>query len=148
MVYRAPPISTEQIIHPESYLEGDEPVVVVLPDVTASLGPGWVERHSGVMGESFLRAYLAEASNVDFSSAAAGWGGDRFSLLEGTSGERALVALFVWDSVGDAVEFFDLVSTFTYPSGQAGLDANENRVLLVVGPEAVVEAITAQFDES
>lgn len=75
LVYKDPPVSTERIIHPESYLEGDEPVVVSLPDLVGALGSSWVEVHGGVMGESFLRAYLAQLSWSGFSEAAAGWGG-------------------------------------------------------------------------
>ena len=148
LVYRNPPASTEQIIHPDNYLEGDEPVVVTLPDFTDALGSGWVDKYNGVMGESFLRAYLALLSKVDSIEAAAGWGGDRFSLLEGPSSERTLVALFAWDTAGDANEFLDLVTKNTGQTGRrAFLDADEDSVLLVLGPEKAVEAIRAQFDE-
>ena len=146
LVYRNPPASTEQIIHPDNYLAGDEPVVVLLPDLAGALGPDWLEKHDGVMGESFLRAYLAILSLADFIEAAAGWGGDRFSLLEGPSGERALVALFAWDTPGDASQFFDLVTRSPGQAGQAFLNAEDDTVLLVLGPENAVEAIRAHFD--
>ena len=152
LVYKNPPVSTEQIIHPEKYLGGDEPVVVTLPDLAGALGPGWVEKHNGVIGESFLRAYLAQLSKTDFGEAAAGWGGDRFSLWEratgeGPSGERALVALFVWDTVGDARQFFELVSENAGQPGRAFLSAGGDSVLLIVGAEKAVDAIKSQFEE-
>ena len=147
LVYRNPPASTEQIIHPDNYLEGDEPVVVTLPDLTDYLGPGWVEKYNGVMGESFIKDYLAQSSKVDYIEAATGWGGDRFSLLEGPSGERTLVALFSWDTVRDASEFFDLVDKNTGETHRAFLNSEEGSVLLVSGPGKSVETITAMFDE-
>ena len=147
LVYKNPPVSTEQIIHPEKYLGGDEPVVVTLPDIASALGAGWVERHNGVMGESFLRAYLAQLSKTDFGEAAAGWGGDRFSFLEGPSGERALVIRFVWDTVEDARQFFDLVSKNGEQPAQAFVSSNEDSVLLIVAPDKAVDAIRSQFEE-
>jgi hypothetical protein len=146
LVYKDPPVSTEQIIHPDSYLEGDEPVAVTLPDLVDALGPSWVETHGGVMGESFLRAYLAQLSRSGFSEAAAGWGGDRFSLLEGPSGERVLVALSVWDSPEDAGQFSELVEENGLASVRATVSAAGNRVLLTVGPEEEVASLRAFFD--
>ena len=102
------PRSTEQIIHPEKYASREEPVEVTFPDVSSSLGEGWVEVDRDTFGELFLRAYL-ESWNVveDASVAAEGWGGDRFALYEGPLGALALGAVTRWDTVEDAVEFFD-----------------------------------------
>ena len=54
LVYANPPISTEQIYHPDKYLGGEAPVEVTLPDLPTALGPQWDEIFGGVMGESFL----------------------------------------------------------------------------------------------
>ena len=146
LVYKSPPVSSEQIIHPESYLEGDEPVAVTLPDLTAALGQGWAERHNGVMGESFLRAYLAQLSKSGFVEAAAGWGGDRFSLLEGPSGQMVLVALFVWDTPQDADQFADVVRSSSQASQEASIQVNLDRVLLIVGPKSTYGPLLALFN--
>ena len=42
-VWAAQPVSSEQVLHPELYPD-EEPVEIVLPDVAAELGPGWVEQ--------------------------------------------------------------------------------------------------------
>lgn len=53
-VYSDPPLSSEQILHPEKYwdpLQRDEPLEIVLPDFTAELGPGWRRIGENVLGE-------------------------------------------------------------------------------------------------
>ena len=41
-VYQDPPVSTEQILHPNLY-PSDKPIPVTLPDLTTALGEGWRE---------------------------------------------------------------------------------------------------------
>ena len=50
-LYQHPPQSTEQVLHPEKYLEGEGPRTVSLPDLASALGDGWRQRDSGVLGE-------------------------------------------------------------------------------------------------
>ena len=151
LVYSNPPVSTEQIYHPERYLEGDDPIDVALPDLAGPLGPGWTELHHGVMGEAVLRSYLAEISETEYQDAAFGWGGDRFSLLEGPQGQRVLVALSVWDTPDDAAEFVSLVRSRVDAAAAGFVGASEDRVLLAIGvssPEfAVVKDQFPQFGD-
>ena len=146
LVYANPPISTEQIYHPDKYLGGEAPVEVTLPDLPTALGPQWDEIFGGVMGESFLRGYLAELDEAAYEEAAAGWGGDRFSLLEGPLGETALAVLIVWDTATDAREFFDVVGAGPGASDAAYVGLSGDRVLLVIGPDETVKTeIRQQF---
>ena len=46
-VYSAPPVSTEQILHPEKYLGSDLPRDIRLPDIASVLGEGWVTSAPG-----------------------------------------------------------------------------------------------------
>ncbi|MBA3658575.1 MAG: hypothetical protein H0W67_03155, partial [Gemmatimonadales bacterium] len=69
------PLSTEQILHPERYQRGDEPLAVTLPPDPAAL-------HEDVLGESEIRvllANLAGRSEVN-GNLALGWGGDRYRV--------------------------------------------------------------------
>jgi hypothetical protein len=51
-VFRNPPESTEQILHPDKYRNHEQPIVVSLPDLSqGSLGPGWRTINSNVLGE-------------------------------------------------------------------------------------------------
>ncbi len=107
-VYRDPPRSTEQILHPEKYLgQRDDPQVVVLPDVRGVLGADWslvLEDDAGEFGaRQILERFLPEGEAV---VAAEGWGGDRYHLYErARDGRQALVFLTAWDSEADAREF-------------------------------------------
>ena len=51
-LYRDPPVSSEQILHPEKYLGArDLPRELVLPDVLPLLGEGWEATDTDTMGE-------------------------------------------------------------------------------------------------
>ena len=85
------PATTEQILHPEKYLE-DEGALPV-PDIPDP-GPGWKKVDDGTVGEFFTREILrqdAEEVGAD-EAAAAGWGGDRYRVLP-AQGTRLLSAL-------------------------------------------------------
>src|SRR5262249_46044394 len=109
--FRTPPVSTEQILHPEKYwTDGspDLPRPVALPDLSARLGPGWKRLDPGTLGELAI-ATLTEPSPTDLLSpaaalgngwtneAASGWGGDEWSLY--AKGDARFAALAtVWDT--------------------------------------------------
>ena len=106
--YRDPPSTTEQILHPEKYRQREARVEVTLPDIAAALGDGWVEDRTKSIGELDLRILLqSQLSAGEASRGAAGWGGDRYALLDGPAGQRVLVSLVRWDTEQDASEFFD-----------------------------------------
>ena len=103
--YEALPESTEQILHPE-LLGLDSPREVEIPDLVAALGEGWSEVDRDVMGELFMAALLGGALAPDAAeTAAAGWGGDVFLLMEDPAGDEALASVSVWDTVEDASEY-------------------------------------------
>ena len=104
------PRSTEQILHPQKYMSGEEPVIVELPDIAGALGEGWVLTRRDTMGEFFLFAYLETGTDPERAqSAATGWGGDSYSLLKGPDDENLLVSLIAWDDQDEAREFFDTI---------------------------------------
>jgi hypothetical protein len=61
-VYANPPLSTEQILHPERYPDV-VPVAVELPDLQTTLGQGWREVEQGTWGEWYTYLILAEGLN-------------------------------------------------------------------------------------
>lgn len=108
--YKKLPQSTEQILHPEKYFAGDEPQKVALKDVSLTLGKGWKMADNDVEGEWGYYLLLDEflKSGDESKKAAEGWGGDRYALFTGPNESDALVAQkTVWDTEGDAREFFD-----------------------------------------
>jgi hypothetical protein len=109
-VFRNPPESTEQILHPDKYRTHEKPIEVILPDLVAQGGPlgsGWRLINSNVFGELDLRLILTQLTNATRGvRGAAGWGGDRWALVE-KDGQQALVIKSVWDTESDARTFFD-----------------------------------------
>jgi hypothetical protein len=100
-LYEVPPATTEQILHPEKYLQGELAVPVRTPAAPA----GFRTLQSGHVGELLVRAMLDVCNDRPISyQAAAGWGGDAFTVV--MSGERAgLLFVSTWDSEADAQEF-------------------------------------------
>lgn len=111
--FSMPPISTEQILHPDKYLEGDMPQEVTLPDVGALLGDDWQLANEGRMGEFHLQQYLiTQISRSTSRRAAAGWGGDAYVIYEDDAGNQAWVLSVVWDSPEDEAEFREAYADF------------------------------------
>ena len=79
--WRAPPVSTEQLLHPEKFLAQEPPMTVPLPPAPPS-APQLLERFHDVMGEQSLRLLLEEWLPARTAAAAAAdWGGDRLAVF-------------------------------------------------------------------
>jgi hypothetical protein len=78
--WRRPPTSTEEIIHPERYAEGQEWHPPPLPDVATAAGCTQVR--TGSLGEFDMEELLAShLSERDAGRAADEWAGDAFSFV-------------------------------------------------------------------
>jgi hypothetical protein len=164
--FRDPPRSTEQILHPEKYLEREEPTEIRLPDLAAALGSDWKQLRSDVLGELDFRILLQQFSTLERAARGAeGWAGDRFALLESPNGTNALVIDSLWDSNDEAGEFFnhyvetvnrrygrrasrtqDAPSSITWstPNGALTIQNWGARVAIIMAPDArVLQALTA-----
>jgi hypothetical protein len=114
--YRSqPPVSTEQIIHPDKYVPFEKPLEVKV-DAGDRLGDGWKRAADGTLGELDTRELLRLGNVGASTGAAAGWGGGRYELWqkEGEPPEGckapcrqrdALVLSWRWDTPRDAREF-------------------------------------------
>ena len=120
---RDPPVSSEQIMHPQKYLLNEGPLAVAPP---ASPGPGWAEVGSGTLGEFATKELMALASGGGQPErGAAGWGGDRYVLWQPTGAsdvqceeaaecrqDFALAIRWTFDSVYDLRQF--LITRLAY----------------------------------
>lgn len=106
------PQSSEHILHPQSYLDGDLPQTVTLAAFDA--GPGWEAIAESELGEFYLREHLrTQLSAAAAAGAAAGWGGDRYRLYRRESdGALAWLLKLVWDTEADAAEFAEALNAF------------------------------------
>ena len=103
-LYRDPPSSTEQILHPERYFDSrDEPRAVDLPPDAASSEA----LSEGSWGEFGTRLVLAAtlADTALAAAAANGWDGDRYSLWRGADGSTRYAWVTLWDSSAAAAGF-------------------------------------------
>src|ERR1043165_2453537 len=103
------PQSTEQILHADKYFAHDAPIKITQPDIASALGAGWKRIDSDVNGEWSYYLILDEylKSEQESRRAAAGWGGDRYSVYEDAkTGSVFITQLTAWDTEQDAAEFF------------------------------------------
>lgn len=108
--YNDPPSSTEQIMHPEKYLERENPVPVEAPDIASSLPAGWKLQDTDVIGEFDVFELLkTELSRGNAEKGADGWGGCQYRYYGNVeSGEGLLLIDLYWDDGGEAREFAPL----------------------------------------
>jgi len=130
-----PPASTEQVMHPQAYIDADQPRRVRI----APPGGGWRVLRGGTLGEWTTGKLLARAGGTAWTDAAAGWGGDRYALL-GRGADRALVVRWVWDTPGDEREFLpalrDWMAEGKPESSAAAISASGGAVTLAIAPDA------------
>jgi hypothetical protein len=125
--FRKPPLSTEQVLHPEKFLgEVDEPQAIDLPPLGPVVGDGWKEVGQNVIGELQLSILLKKHWGA---KAAQGWDGDRYAVFKGADDRLGLVWYTTWDSETDAEEFAGAYSRYVITrlgigDGAAGRDAN------------------------
>jgi hypothetical protein len=122
--FRKPPVSTEQVLHPEKYLkEIDEPTEIELPPLGEKLGGDWKELGQNVLGELQISILLRKQQG---QKAAAGWDGDRYAIFQGPEEKLGLVWYTTWDNEREASEFAAAYSR--YLGSRLGFnDANSNR---------------------
>lgn len=100
-VFGHAPTSTEQVLHPERYLAGDDPAEVPVPAVP----DGYRAVAQGSVGELLTRLALSACvKTADAIRAAEGWGGDAFQIVE-KDDLGGLLWATTWDTVADADEF-------------------------------------------
>ncbi|MDQ3705612.1 MAG: hypothetical protein M3437_10400 [Chloroflexota bacterium] len=105
--YQDPPVSSEQIMHPEKYLQTphDVPLHVALPPLTDTLGTGWTFKREDTAGEWELLMVLDETKASNSEKAAAGWGGAKYGFYTKGGNDGLLFLHTRWDTVADADEF-------------------------------------------
>ena len=155
--YADPPVSSEQILHPEKYLgERDDPAPVALLDLAPTLGTGWEivdENNLGEFQVAIMLANLQPGQGLNAmtgsialpdaaSAAAAGWDGDWYQLW-GNGDREVLAWRSVWDGEEDAVAFTDALRA--YDEGRFGgtftSETPESLALATVDRTARIERV-------
>jgi len=105
--FAKPPVSTEQVLHPEKYAAGEAPKVVKIPTLfDPGLPAGWKALGQDTIGEFVLRLWLIQGgvASTQATTAGAGWAGDRLELYQSPGG-TTLLLVAEWDGLPDASEF-------------------------------------------
>lgn len=144
--YRDLPESTEQILHPERYIDRrDRPVAITLPPAPS----GCRVVHEGALG-SFRLAILLRALDGS-EDIASGWDGDRYVVWETETGD-ALGWVLVFDREGQAEDFaeaYERLADRQYQPGGFALKRRGDVVAAVVGaPDGRAGELTATLLES
>jgi hypothetical protein len=105
-VFEKPPISSQQILHPEAYFEGRRPTTPPLPK--PGRVRGFKKAAEGQTGELDHRILLKQYFDEDRADALApAWRGGRYELLENKARDHAvLLYASEWDTESSAAEFF------------------------------------------
>jgi hypothetical protein len=153
-LYDRMPESTEQILHPEAYEAGEDPVEVAIPEgLAGDLGPGWASAQEDTFGELQLGIWLREAGlpTSQADAAAAGWGGDRLAVLNGPDDTWAVVLETAWDTADDATAFRDAAETAVAGLPQPGsvVETDDDRIrILVASDEATLLKLDVLIGET
>jgi len=136
------PDSTEQVLHPEKFVQREPPVQVALAgDVAKTMGIGWSEAGRDTLGEFVLRLWLTQngVPTAIATAAATGWGGDRLVLLRGPSGGLTVGLRTEWDTAADAAAFASASATAIAHLGSGAATrhrAGSKTVILAIGDGA------------
>jgi hypothetical protein len=122
--FRHPPVSTQQILHPEKFLhDRRNPESLTLPRLDSK---DWRLIGNNVVGEFGIRSLLEQSLGLfEALQVAQGWIGDRYNVYErGTNGPTALVWITAWDDEQHAAAFEDAYKGLAQ---KRGVTARSNR---------------------
>ncbi len=105
--YASPPCTTQEVLHPERYLDRRPPLEPFIPNLIPVLGKEWALARQDTIGEFLIGLHLAAYLDDDEAArrAANGWAGDTFTLWRDSSGQEVVVWRLAWDTRDEAVEF-------------------------------------------
>jgi len=139
-ILKSPPVSSEQILHPEKYLKKELPLSVEIgfkPD-------GYALYHSGVIGEYYLNILL-QTRNM-YKDYAAGWGGDRFEIYQKAAPSSCF---FIWESLWDdersCGNFYRIFKSFIEKKFNVNFSEGKTKTTIFIAGRSAAEKETAYF---
>jgi hypothetical protein len=111
------PSTTEQILHPEKYLSGEQALEIDDAPLSEELNDNWVEIINEPLGEWLTYIMLAYGVDPNLQiptdtaqEAASGWGADQTQIYHNSISDQFVVsAHWVWDTQNDATQFSDVL---------------------------------------
>jgi hypothetical protein len=113
-VYENPPSTTEQILHPEKFIDGEQGIEVEPIPLNTGLDDVWMEIINESLGEWLTYQILSSGVNENAiippeisQVATEGWGGDLTQIYYNNLADQFVVsAHWKWDTQIDADEFY------------------------------------------
>src|SRR5271155_2609880 len=108
LIFQNPPVSTQQIMHPEMYLHGVKPEPVALPEWKGVVPGDWKLLEENTMGEFGVEEILKQLLDENRAELLApAWKGDRYAVFEDAKTKSTpLVFRVALDNPDDAAHFF------------------------------------------
>lgn len=107
LLFERPPVSTQQILHPDLYLKNQPPASVKLPEWKGLIPEDWKLLEENVMGEFGVDEVLKTFLDENRANISQAWEGDRYATFENEKSKQvSLVFLLILDSDEDAARFF------------------------------------------
>ena len=108
-IFEKPPVSTQQIMHPDLYLRDVRPDVVSMPGLDGVVPKGWKKLDENVMGEFGMNQVLKQFLGKRIADElAALWTGDRYAVFEESpQGSAMLLLRLRLAGNEEATQFFD-----------------------------------------
>ncbi len=128
-----PPVSTEQVLHPERYLarKRDDPTSIEVASTTSLARAGFSLVMGDTLGEVVIGVLLRRSMPAERAAEiAAGWDGDRVAAFA-RGAELIVVWMTAWDSEADAAAF---AAALGPPSPGTLVERRGTRVLAIMGP--------------
>jgi hypothetical protein len=113
LAYYIPPTTTEQILHPEKFINAEPAILLEDPSLDSILENSWINTYNGSIGEwttylmlAYPKENISGGESPIAEYAAAGWGGDHIQVYRDTNSSKNILAgHWVWDTPEDAIEF-------------------------------------------
>jgi hypothetical protein len=136
-LWAAPPVSTEQLLHPQR--RGDEPTIVEPPP----LPDGTQVVTLMQLGELGLRQWLEPRIGPDRAALAAdGWDGDMVRMVRDADGRERIEIFTTWDTEAEADEFVVAADTWLRKAKQEEVEGRNVWSLRQSGREVALGMLT------
>jgi hypothetical protein len=137
--YARPPVSTQQVLHPEKYAADEKPVAID-PSASAEFlaSKGYVPVYKTTLGELGVALVLeTHFPREDLAAVSEGWSGDEFLVYEKEGAAPLVLWITEWDSPEHAVEFqaqaFRLMKRVLPPDSELAAPALRRQTGVVFG---------------
>ncbi|MDH3652891.1 MAG: hypothetical protein OEN21_01355 [Myxococcales bacterium] len=131
--HRRPPLTTEQVLHPDKYFARERAEPIEIPKCQALVAAGFDRIEEDTLGELELSVYLGQGrASGTHEQAAAGWAGDQLAVYQRNE-KTAVIWWTSWDSELDAQEAFAAARSVSPKDSSARVERKGRAVLIVRG---------------